>query len=43
MHKIYDELTALFGGRRIDMVEPEFVHSRLRARILEEAQDVFAA
>jgi len=41
--KIHDELSDLFGGRRVDLVEPQFVNSRLRARILEEAQDVFAA
>jgi predicted nucleotidyltransferase len=43
VHKIYDELSELFGGRRVDLVEPEFVNVRLRTRILEEAQDVFAA
>lgn len=43
VYKIYDELRDLFGGRRVDLVEPEFISARLRARILEEAQDVFAA
>lgn len=43
VYRIYDELSDLFGGRRVDLVEPEFVNARLRARILEEAQDVFAA
>jgi predicted nucleotidyltransferase len=43
IYKIYDELTELFGGRKIDLVEVEFVNRRLRGHILEEAQDVFAA
>ena len=43
VYKIYDELTELFGGRKIDLVEVEFVNKRIRERILEEAQDVFAA
>jgi uncharacterized protein len=41
--RIYDELTELFGGRRVDLVEVEFVNKRIREAILEEAQDVFAA
>ncbi len=43
VYKIHDELSELFGGRRADLVEPEFINGRLRARILDEAQDVFAA
>lgn len=43
IYKIYDELTDLFGGRKIDLVEVEFVNRRIREQILEEAQDVFAA
>jgi len=43
VYKIYDELTELFGGRRIDLVEVEFVNRRIREQILSEAQDVFAA
>lgn len=43
IYKIYDELTELFGGRKLDLVEVEFVNRRLRACILEEAHDVYAA
>ncbi len=43
VYKIYDELTELFGGRRVDLVEVAFVNRRIREAILEEAQDVFAA
>jgi hypothetical protein len=43
IYKIYDELTELFGNRKIDLVEVAFVNRRIRESILEEAQDVFAA
>jgi predicted nucleotidyltransferase len=43
VYKIYDELTELFGGRKIDLVEVDFVNRRIREQILSEAQDVFAA
>jgi len=41
--RIYDELTQLFGGRNIDLVEVDFVNRRIRDQILSEAEDVFAA
>ena len=43
VYKIYDELTELFGGRKVDLVEVDFVNRRIRDQILSEAQDVFAA
>lgn len=43
VYKIYDELTELFGGRKVDLVEVDFVNRRIREQILREAQDVFAA
>ena len=43
VYKIYDELTELFGGRKVDLVEVDFVNRRIREQILSEAQDVFAA
>jgi len=43
VYKIYDELTELFGGRKVDLVEADFVNRRIREQILSEAQDVFAA
>jgi len=43
VYRIYDELTELFGGRNIDLVEVDFVNKRIRDQILSEAEDVFAA
>ena len=43
VYRIYDELTELFGGRNVDLVEVEFVNKRIREQILSEAHDVFAA
>lgn len=34
---IEDELSALFGGRKIDMVNPRYLNHRLKDRILASA------
>jgi len=34
---IEDELGEIFGGRKVDMVNPKFLNARLRDRILHEA------
>jgi predicted nucleotidyltransferase len=34
---IEDELGQIFGGRKVDMVNPKFLSARLRDRILHEA------
>ena len=33
-----EELSSLFGGRRVDLVNEKFLNARLRSRILNEAQ-----
>ena len=33
-----EELSALFGGRRVDIVNEKYLNHRLRSRILREAQ-----
>jgi uncharacterized protein len=43
IYNIYDELTALFGGRKIDLVEPEFLSPRMRRHILEHTEELYAA
>jgi len=43
IYKIYDELTALFGGRKIDLVEPEFLNPRMRRHVLERTEELYAA
>ena len=37
------ELSALFGGRRIDLVPRKYLHPRLRDRVLREARTQYAA
>jgi hypothetical protein len=37
------ELSALFGGRRIDLVPRKYLHPRLRERVLAEARVQYAA
>lgn len=34
---IQDELSALFGGRRVDMVNPKYLNRRLKPRVLGTA------
>ncbi len=37
-----EELSALLGGRRIDMVNPKYLNRRLRDRVLNEAEVQYA-
>ena len=41
--KIYDELEALFGGRRVDLVNPKYLNPRMKRHVLEYAQELYAA
>ncbi len=38
LHGIEEELSALFGGRTVDLVTPKALSSRLRDRVLAGAQ-----
>jgi predicted nucleotidyltransferase len=38
LQEIEDELSQLCGGRRVDLVNPKYLNSRLRDQILGEAQ-----
>jgi len=40
---IFDELSELFGGRRIDLVEVEFLNPRMKRAALEHAEYLYAA
>lgn len=40
---IFDELAELFGGRTIDLVEVEFLNSRMRRHVLEHTEELYAA
>ena len=36
--EIQDELSALLGGRPVDLVTPKFLHPRIREQVLTEMQ-----
>lgn len=36
--EIEDELSELFGGRKVDLVNPKYLNPRLKDRILKSAQ-----
>lgn len=40
--QIEDELSALLGGRRVDLVTAGFLNRRIRSRVLAEAEDRYA-
>ena len=40
---IEEELSQLFGGRRVDLVNPKYLNRRLRARVLASAELCYEA
>jgi predicted nucleotidyltransferase len=38
MQELADRLSALYGGRKVDLVNPKYLNPRLKTRILAEAQ-----
>ena len=43
IYKIYDELTELFGGRKVELVEPEFLNPRMKQLVLSHTEELYAA
>lgn len=41
-HRLEMELSGLYGGRRVDLVNPKYLNRRIRDRVLAEAQLQFA-
>jgi uncharacterized protein len=41
--RLEDELSSLFGGRRVDVVQRQYLNRWLRKRILADAQVIYAA
>jgi len=39
---VEEELSALLGGRRVDMVNPKYLNRRLKSRVLAEAEVQYA-
>jgi hypothetical protein len=42
MYEFEQELSTLFGGRRVDLVNPKYLNRRIRDRVLAEAEVQFA-
>lgn len=40
--RVQDELSALLGGRSVDLVTPKFLNHRIRDHILAEAEVLYA-
>jgi len=40
--RLEDELAAIFGGRKVDLVTPKFLNRRIRDRVLAEAEVQYA-
>jgi len=43
IYKIYDELEALFGGRRVDLVDPKRLNPKLMQYVMENVEELYAA
>lgn len=43
IYKIYDELEQLFGGRRVDLVDPKQLSPRLKQYVLDNVEELYAA
>jgi hypothetical protein len=41
-HELEQELSSLFGGRRVDLVNRKYLNRRIRDRVLAEAEVQFA-
>jgi predicted nucleotidyltransferase len=41
-HELEQEFSQLFGGRKVDLINPKYLNHRLRDRILSEAEVQFA-
>jgi len=43
IYKIYDELEQLFGGRRVDLVDPKQLSPRMKQYVMESVEELYAA
>ncbi|RRR67457.1 MAG: nucleotidyltransferase [Candidatus Viridilinea halotolerans] len=39
--RMQDELSALLGGKAVDLVTPKFLNQRIRAQVLAEAKEIY--
>jgi len=42
LHRLEEELSGVFGGHRVDLVNPRYLNRRIRDRVLDEAEVQFA-
>ena len=42
LHQLEEELAGVFGGHRVDLVNPKYLNRRIRDRVLDEAEVQFA-
>ncbi len=42
MHQVEEELSHLYGGHRIDLLNPKYLNRRIRDRMVQEAEVLFA-
>jgi predicted nucleotidyltransferase len=43
IYKIWDELEELFGGRKVDLVNPKYLNPRMKRHVLEHTEELYAA
>lgn len=43
IYKIYEELEELFGGRTVDLVDPNRLKPRLKKYVMENVEELYAA
>ena len=42
LQEVEEELSELYGGHRIDLLNPKYLNRRIRERLLQEAEVLFA-
>ena len=43
IYRIFDELEELFGGRRVDLVDPKQLTPRLKRHVMAQVEELYAA
>ena len=42
LHELEEELSGLYAGHRVDLLNPKYLNRRIRDRLLQEAEVLFA-
>jgi len=43
IYRIFDELEELFGGRRVDLVDPKQLKPRMKRHVMAQVEELYAA